>query len=85
MGDTWVVLRKGSRRRKARGTDALGDRARTDVDLWPRANRALLPFTSQVTPVKLHGCLPHVERNEILWDVSSNGVYKSLTRRRRDS
>ena len=35
--------------------------------------------------VKFHGCLPHVERNEILWDVSRTGVYKSLTRRRSNS
>ena len=33
------------------GTGARGDRARTEVDLWPRANRALLLFTSQETPI----------------------------------
>ena len=48
------------------------------VILWP--GKAYL-----FVVVKFHGCLPHVERNEILWDVSSNGVYKSLTRRRSNS
>ena len=36
--------------REARGTGALGDRARTDVALG-HEQRALLPVTSQVTPI----------------------------------
>ena len=39
------------RERETRVTGALGDRARSDVALGHRANRVLLPLTSQVTPI----------------------------------
>ena len=50
----------------------------SDCDRPPRS----LKMTETVM---FHGCLPHVERNEILHDVSSNGVYKSLTHRGSES